>query len=124
MMGNTTQRDHRHTVPVSLALQLVELVKRWHVPPEELLSVVSLSPAGLVHPLDRLPVETMGQLLEHARLLTAEPGLGYYLGLQKRVSVYGYLGFAALSASSLREALELALRFSPLFSTAITMDLH
>jgi AraC-like DNA-binding protein len=124
MMGPITQREQRHTVPMSLALQLVELVKRWQVPADELLSPFGLSEGVLGNPLDRLPVETMGQLLGHARLLTGEPGLGYYLGLQKRVSVYGYLGFAAVSASSLREALELSVKFSPLFSTAITMDLH
>jgi AraC-like DNA-binding protein len=66
----------------------------------------------------------MCQLHQRARLVTGEPGLGYYLGLQKRVSVYGYLGFAAVSASTLREALELAVRFGPLFSTAIALNLH
>jgi AraC-like DNA-binding protein len=124
MVEQTILRERRHTVPVSLALQLLELVKRWRVPPEELLSVVGLTETALQNPLDRLPVETMCELLERARVLTGEPGLGYYLGLQKRVSVYGYLGFAAVSASSLREALELAVRFGPLFSTAISLNLH
>jgi AraC-like DNA-binding protein len=112
-----------HTVPISLLAQLVELVKRWHVPADELLSQVGLSEKVLVDPLGRVPVATMCDLLERARVMTGEPGLGYYLGLQKRVSVYGYLGFAALSASSVREALALAVQFAPLFSTALTLDL-
>jgi AraC-like DNA-binding protein len=124
MMEPMTHREQRHTVPVSLAMQLLEIVKRWRVPADELLSGVGLDEKAIENPLDRLAVETMCELLERARLLTGEPGLGYYLGLQKRVSVYGYLGFAALSASTLREALELAVRFGPLFSTAISVDLH
>jgi AraC-like DNA-binding protein len=109
---------------MSLVQQLIELVKRWHVPASELLSVIGVSESALENPLSRLPVATMCELLNHARLLTGEPGLGYYLGLQKRVSVYGYVGFAALSASSLREVVELAARFGRLFSTALTIDLH
>ncbi|MGO9837720.1 MAG: AraC family transcriptional regulator ligand-binding domain-containing protein [Polyangiaceae bacterium] len=118
-----TVEKHVHTVPVALALQLVELLKRWHIPDVELLAGVGLGPKALEDPLARLPVTTMHELLEHARLLTAEPGLGYYLGLQKRVSLYGYLGFAALSAPSIRQALELAVKFAPIFSTALAIDL-
>jgi hypothetical protein len=93
---------HVHTMPITFALQLVELVKRWHVPADELLSEVGLTEEALEDALARVPVATMSSLLERARLLTGEPGLGYYLGLQKRASVYGHLGFAALSAASLR----------------------
>jgi AraC-like DNA-binding protein len=115
--------EKHHTVPVALALQLFELLKRWHIPERELLSDVGLRANALEDPLARLPIATMGRLLERARLLTGEPGLGYYLGLQKRVSLYGYLGFAALSAPSLRQALELAVKYAPIFSTAISLDL-
>src|SRR5579864_5860696 len=83
MTRQTPEEEQSHTVPVTLALQLVELVKRWHVPAEELLSGVPLSQRTLEDPLERFPVTTMCDLLERARLLTGEPGLGYYLGLQK-----------------------------------------
>lgn len=119
-----TNEKYSHTVPVALALQLVELLKRWHIPEHELLSDVGLRPDALKDPLARLPSATMGGLLDRARLLTGEPGLGYYLGLQKRVSLYGYLGFAALSAPSLRQALEIAVKYAPIFSTAIAIDLR
>jgi AraC-like DNA-binding protein len=115
---------HVHTMPITFALQLVELVKRWHVPADELLSEVGLTEEALEDALARVPVATMSSLLERARLLTGEPGLGYYLGLQKRASVYGHLGFAALSAASLREALDLAVQFAPMFSTALKLHLN
>jgi AraC-like DNA-binding protein len=65
----------------------------------------------------------MCDLLQRARLLTGEPGLGFYLGLKKRASAYGYLGFAAQSARTLREVLEIAIQYAPVFSTALTIDL-
>ncbi|HLK39898.1 MAG TPA: AraC family transcriptional regulator ligand-binding domain-containing protein [Polyangiaceae bacterium] len=123
MTSQSNRERALHTVPASLALQLIELVGRWHLPAEELLAGVGLEKPP-DDPMDRVPVPTMCALLERARLLTGEPGLGYYMGLQKRVSVYGYLGFAATSASSVREALELALKFAPMFSRALTIELR
>lgn len=124
MKTHSAEQRQLHTVPVALALQLVEVVKRWHIPAGELLSEVGLHEGVLEDPLDRLPLKVMCDLLESARTLTGEPGLGYYLGLDTKVTMYGYLGFAALSASTVREALALAVAFAPLFSTALTMDLQ
>jgi AraC-like DNA-binding protein len=113
-----------HTVPQSIVAQLVELVARWHVSPGELFAGTGVSTALLEDPLGRVDVDTRHALHERARRLTGEPGLGYYLGLQKRVSIYGYLGFAAGSAASLRDALGIAIRFAPVFSTAIGIELR
>src|SRR5579863_1385042 len=96
-----------HTVPVALALQTVAICKRWNVTQRELFAAAGWPADAVDDPLRRLPAGAMNDLLFHARKLTGEPGLGYYLGLQKRVSLYGYLGFAALSAPSVRRVLEL-----------------
>lgn len=114
---------HQHTVPVALASQLVQLVERWNVAADDLLPGAGLGGGSLKDPAERLPVATMCALLERARDLTGEPGLGYYLGLQTRATLYGYLGFAALSAASLRDALALAIEYAPIFSTALAIDL-
>jgi AraC-like DNA-binding protein len=113
-----------HTVPIALASQLVRLVKRWQVSAADLLGEVGLSESSLEDPLTRIPVAKMCTLLERARTLTGEPGLGYYLGLQTRVTLYGYLGFALLSASTAGEALNLAVQFAPIFSTALGIELR
>jgi AraC-like DNA-binding protein len=110
-----------HTVPAAYAGQLVRLVRRWDVMPEELLSGVGLEERATEDPQGRFSVQTYGALLERARELTGEPGLGFYLGLQKRVSAYGYLGFAAMSAASLGEALELFIRFTPMLTTSVSL---
>jgi AraC-like DNA-binding protein len=113
--------DTHHTVPVTLAAQLVELVGRWHIPPQELLEGSGITEKTIDDPLGRLPLGVMTRLLERARLLTGEPGLGYYLGVHTAVSLYGYLGFAASAAPTLGEVLRLAVQFGPVFSTTLSL---
>jgi AraC-like DNA-binding protein len=114
----------QHSVPAAHGDQLVQLVRNWGITPEEMLSPLGLSESAVLDPHGRLPIETFGALLERARTLTGEPGLGFYLGLQKRISMYGYLGFAAMTAGSLREALEMFVRFTPTLTTSIGLRLH
>ena len=113
-----------HTLPAAQALQLVEIVKRWQVAPAQLLHGFDLSEQGLEDPQARLSLPVMNALLERARALTGEPGLGFYLGLQKRLSMYGFLGFATMNATTVREALELSVRYSPVITTAISLRLQ
>jgi AraC-like DNA-binding protein len=113
-----------YSVPASYAEQLVQLVRRWDVRPPDLLAGLDLTEATVQEPHRRLPLSTYAILLERARSLTGEAGLGFYIGLQKRVSGYGYLGFAAMSASSLGEALELVSRLSPMLTTSVTLRLQ
>jgi AraC-like DNA-binding protein len=113
-----------HSVPTSYAEQLVQLVARWRVAPDALLGAVGLTEEAVQDPLGRLPLSKWVALLERARALTGEPGLGFYLGLQKRISGYGYLGFAAMSASSLREALDVVTQFSQAVVTSVSLRLR
>jgi AraC-like DNA-binding protein len=114
----------QHSVPAAYAEQLVQLVRRWDVTADELLTELGLSESDLEDPHGRVPLQTFAALIERARLLTGEPGLGFYLGLQKRISVYGYLGFAAMSAASVREALALVVRYTPMLTTSISLRLQ
>jgi AraC-like DNA-binding protein len=113
--------DTQHTVPITLAAQLVQLVGRWHIPAHELLEGSGVIEKIMDDPFGRLPLRVMTGLLERARLLTGEPGLGYYLGIHTGVSLYGYLGFAASAASTLGEVLRLAVQFGPVFSTTLSL---
>jgi AraC-like DNA-binding protein len=123
-MSETSTSGQRHTVPIGLVSQLTQLVKRWDVSPSRLMAAVGLEERILEDPFLRIPVSTMCALLEQARTMTGEPGLGYYLGLHTRATLYGYLGFAMLSASTVGDALNLALQFAPIFSTALAVDLR
>jgi AraC-like DNA-binding protein len=116
-----TSLDHWHTLPSAHALQLLEVVKRWHVEGDVLLEGTGLTRDSLSDPQARLTVPVLSALLERARLLTGEPALGLYIGLQTRATLYGHLGFAVVSASTIREAIEVALRYGPTHTTAYTL---
>ncbi|HET8933096.1 MAG TPA: AraC family transcriptional regulator [Polyangiales bacterium] len=110
--------------PGSQVLQLLELLQHWRIDAGELLKDTGLSASGLEEPNARIPLPLYNHLISRARRLTGEPALGIFMGLQRRVSMYGFLGFAAMSAATLGEVLELAVRFSPTVSTAIKLSLH
>jgi AraC-like DNA-binding protein len=105
------------------ALHLAELVRRWGVR-DALLAGTGVREEELADPDARLPVRTFEAIVERARSLTGEPAIGVHLGLQMRVSAHGYLGFAAMTAANVREALELAVRFAPTRTTALALRLH
>jgi AraC-like DNA-binding protein len=64
---------------------------------------------------------TFGRVVKRSEELTREPGLAFLLGRQMRLSWHGFLGFAAMTASTLREALELAERYARTRTDAITV---
>src|SRR5271166_2749745 len=101
-----------HTLPSVHTLHLIQLVHRWHVSEAALLSGFDLRRADLEDPQAALPVETCVALLERARSLTGEPGLGVYLGLQMRASAHGYVGFAAMTAPKLIDAIQLSIQYA------------
>jgi len=112
------------SVAAGLVLQVVELVSRWNVAPEELFFGLGLREESLVDGQARVPFASYLAVLERARELTGEPGLGFLLGLHMRVSAYGHLGFAAMSASTVREAIDLVIHFAPMVSGAIGLRLR
>jgi len=118
-----SERDP-HSIPATHVLQLVEVVARWGITAEELLSGIDLDPKRLSEPLERISIPVLEKIAERARALTGEGALGMYLGMQMRISAHGYLGFAAMTSSTVREALEIAMRFAPTRTSAIALRLH
>ncbi len=112
------------TLPAVHALHLADLVTRSGVSLDEFFGTTELDRASLTVPGAQLAVEVMVQLFERARALTGNPGIGIQLGMQMRASAHGYLGFAAMTASTLREALETATRFVPTRTNALGLSLH
>ncbi len=122
-MTRRTIRDD-HSLPAAHVGYLVELAKRWHVAADALLADSGLDEASLRRPEQRVPIAVAVHLLERLRALTGEPALGLYLGLQMHVSAHGFLGFAALSAGTMREAVELSIRYLPIVTTALGLSLR
>ena len=113
-----------HSLPGTYVLYSIELVKRWGITADELLSGTGLAPETLADPRIRVPVDSIVSILERARELTGEPCYGVFLGLQMRVSAHGYLGAAALAASTMREAIQLSIQFLPIMTTALSLRLR
>jgi AraC-like DNA-binding protein/transposase-like protein len=112
------------TVAAVYALQVAEVARRLGVASAELFRGLDLSEDSLASPGAVMRLETFEQVIERARTLTGEPGLAVVLGLQERVSAHGFLGFAAMTAATLRQAIELAVHFAPTRSNAIALRLE
>jgi AraC-like DNA-binding protein len=107
-----------HTVPAGIFLPLVETVKRWDVGTAELLDGLELGENDLSEPFARFPLATYLGVIERARALTGEPGIGFGWGLQMKVSTFGALGFAAMTSATLGDAIAIAIQLAALGSTA------
>src|SRR5271166_6650815 len=106
-----------HSLPGTYVLYSIELMKRWGVTAAELLDGTGITVDALADPRVRVPTSTITAILERARELSGEPFYGVFLGLQMRVSAHGYLGAAALVASTMREAIQLSIQFMPIVTT-------
>lgn len=113
------------SLPAVHALQLGEfLEQRWQLDADALFASVGLVRKRLMEPGARLHLPEMVRLFERAAELAREPALPVYFGMHMRVSAHGFLGFAAMSARTLGEALELAVRFAPTRTTALRLSLE
>lgn len=121
-MSTPAPRDP--TIPGAYALQLVELVSRWDVSPDDLFVGTGLSLDTLGDPTTRISIPVAAQVLRRASELTGEPNLAAFLGKQMRLSWHGFLGFAALSASNVREAIALGERFAAIRTPAMRLRLY
>jgi AraC-like DNA-binding protein len=117
-------RSQPSTVPAAWVAHLASVVARYKVSSERLLEGQPLAPQDLVDPNARVSLATLIAIIERARFLSREPALGVELGLHTRATLWGNLGFATLSAPSMRAAIELAIRFCDLVTPAIALRLR
>ncbi len=108
-------------IPAVHALHLADVAERFGADRTALFAGLVADEGALADPRERISARTVEALVERARELTHEPGLGFSLGLQMRISAHGYLGFAAMVASTLRGALEVAARFAPTRTDAFAL---
>jgi AraC-like DNA-binding protein len=111
-------------VPAGVLSPLLEVAKHLGATPADVLAPLGLQETDLVEPLTRLSQRLYLDVIDRARTLTAEPAIGLFWGLQMQASVFGHLGFATMAAATLRDAIDLAVQFASLGSTAEGMRLH
>jgi hypothetical protein len=111
-------------LPGVYLLEVVELAGRWRVRADQLLAGTPVSAEGLRDPATRVPIPVCAEVVERAHRLTREPALALYMGMQMRLSSHGFLGFAAMTAATVGEAIDLAVRFSGTRTTALGLALY
>jgi AraC-like DNA-binding protein len=123
---SATKREHdglndalAPSLPAVHALHLADAVRACNGPHELLLEELGQTRDALSEPSARIGIERYIALCERAVELTGEPGLGFVLGVQAQFSRFGSLGFAVMSAATLRDAIELIERFLPTVTTVI-----
>ncbi len=109
MVGHIARREPEHLA--IYAAHLVRLVARWDVTEAEILEGTGIVPDDLSDPQNRIPESSMNALVRRALALTHEPGLGFHMGLQVKLSAHGSVGFAAMTSATLGQALAIAERF-------------
>lgn len=118
------QTPLQRTLPASYLLLLIETVKRWQISAAQLLDGTGVREDNLRDPMARLDQRIFDQILKRALTLTEEPGLGFFLGQQMKLSSHGFIGLAALTAHNVGEALEIAQRYMTLRFSAISLRLE
>lgn len=113
-----------YTFSGAYALQLIAILRLWDVSAEQLLDGAGVTERELEDPRFRMSSELLSALTERARTLSGELGIGFYLGLHKRIGMYGHLGFASMSAGSVREWIELTQRYMATASNALSFELQ
>jgi len=113
-----------YDLPGAYINELLELAARWNVRPAEILKGLPLTTEQLAEPTTRVPLRVCEAIIARAHQLTHEPALAVHVGTQMRLSSHGFLGFAAMTAGTVREALELAVRFASTRTSAIGLALY
>lgn len=116
--------EGHYTVPAVHALHVADVAKEWGVSRDVLFAELGGEASGFDVPGATLTVPELAALVQRARRLTGQPALGIYVGLRMRVSAHGYLGFAAMTAATVGDALELAARFAPTRTNALHLSLQ
>jgi len=102
---------HQPSIPVSYLQLLVEILAERGVGLEPLLAGVAIERDLLSRPEARMSPYQWTLLALNAIRLSGDPGLGYEYGLRMRPSAHGFLGYATLSCASVREAMEITIRY-------------
>ncbi|MFT3923331.1 MAG: AraC family transcriptional regulator [Myxococcales bacterium] len=113
-----------HSVPASHAMDLAKVVKLLGISEDRLFDGMGLSRPALQQPDARISLAVGERLVARAIELTGQPGLGIMLGFRMRVPAHGYLGFAAMTAPTVRHAIDLAVRYAPTRTTALAFRLE
>ena len=115
-------RAREPTISIAYLQLLLEILAERGIGAQALLAGVALDPALLEDSAARMSPNQWTLLVMRAQALTGDPALGYEYGLRMRPTVHGVLGYAAMSAASLRQAQEISARYARVRQAGFTFE--
>ena len=113
----------RNSLPGAYLRLVLEIAADRGIDAQRVLHGTRLDPAQLAVADGRVTSADAARVVANALHLTGDYGLGLEMGLRTKPTAHGYLGYAAMSCASLRESLELAIRFVQLRQSDVTLEL-
>lgn len=102
---------------------LLELAAERGIAPEQVLAGTRLTPTQLAAAEARVNSTDAARVAANAMRLTGERGLGLEFGLRTKPTAHGHLGYALMSCGSLREVLQVAMRFVQMRQRDVALNL-
>lgn len=120
-----TMQDKRpHSFRAAQALHLARVLQEdYEVTSESLWESLGVQHDRLTTPDARITVAEYDMLIGRALELSGDPAFMLRASVRARATLYGYLGFAVMAASTVREALQLAVELAPGQTDALRLDL-
>lgn len=112
------------TISIAYLQLLVEILGERGISADDLLADQPIDPALLEDSQARMSAQQWTRLILRALSLTNDPGLGYEYGLRMRPTVHGVLGYAAMSAATLRQAQEISARYTQVRQAGFSLTFH
>lgn len=111
-------------LPGSYMLEFLAVAAEHGISTQMLVADTSVNTATLEDPRTRLPLTVCECIVSRAVEVVGDCRLAQRLGERVPISSHGYLGFAAMTANTVREALDLAIRFASTRLQAIDLALY
>lgn len=109
---------------VSLLGSIVDSLRREGIDERRALEGVGFSPRAMRSAGTRVSLNQFVQVCANAAELSADPHFAYHAGQRVHLSSYGMYGFAILSSTSFRQAIDFAMRYHQLAMPVIDISFH
>lgn len=110
--------------PLHLSDCIARQLERKGISFEETIAGSGLKPDDFKISSRMLDLQQEQQIIRNALQLTNDPLLGVELGRSARISAYGLLGYAMLTAPNLHEGLNIPIRLPALLGTYFQLEIH
>lgn len=114
----------RPTVSIAYLQLLVEILAERGIPAGRLLAGQPIAPQLLEQPEARVSAYQWTRLVIRGLELTGDPGLGYEYGLRMRPTAHGVVGYASMTCTTMRQAMEISVRYARVRQAHFTMHLQ